>query len=296
MSRASGAPVGRDGLMAIPQGLLKGIDRLDPLPVTAQRLMKALEDEDIGPAKIAEYVQYDAAVASTVLRVANSAAYGGWSKVDSVRDAVVRLGAARLLDIVIGDYLKRLKVSAPMYDLAEDDMWLHSAASSLAVKALQRERPRLRIPETASVAALVHDIGKLVMVRFMNADVKQLLALRDERGIAFVEAERELLGCDHAEVGGAVGRHWGFPEDITDAIEHHHQVPVEHPNLTVDAVIIANLAAKAVGTGLGAECMDIRLDEQVNRRLKLDFAGFSRVCIQTMSWLKELKASYGVKG
>jgi putative nucleotidyltransferase with HDIG domain len=281
--------------MAIPQGLLLGIERLDPLPVTAQRLIKAIDDEEIGPAKIAEYVQYDAAVASTVLRVANSAAYGGWNRVDNVRDAVVRLGAAKLLDIVLGDYLRRLKVHAPLYDLAEDDLWLHSAAASLAVKALQRERPRAGIPETATVAALVHDIGKLVMVRYLKADVKQILALRDERRIAFVEAERELFGCDHAEVGGAMGRHWGFPEDITDAIEHHHQVPVEAPNPTVDAVVIANLAAKAVGTGLGAEGMDLRLDEQVNRRLKLDFAGFSRVCIQTMNWVKELKVSYGVK-
>jgi putative nucleotidyltransferase with HDIG domain len=281
--------------MTIPQGLLQGIDRLDPLPVTAQRLLKAMEDEDVGPAKIAEFVQYDAAVASTVLRIANSAAYGGWNKVDNVRDAVVRLGAAKLLDIVMGDYLKRLKVNAPLYDLAEDDIWLHSAAASLAVKALQKERPRAGIPETASVAALVHDIGKLVMVRFMKADVKQILALRDLRGITFNEAERELFGCDHAEVGGAVARHWAFPDDIADAIEHHHQVPVEHPNPTVDAVIIANLVAKAVGTGLGAEGMDLRLDEHVNRRLKLDFAGFSRVCIVTMNWLKDLKSSYGVK-
>ena len=228
--------------------------------------------------------------------LAYEAASGGWNKVDNVRDAVVRLGASKLLDIVLGDYLKRLKVNAPLYDLAEDDLWLHSAAASLAVKALQRERPRAGIPETASVAALVHDIGKLVMVRFMKADVKQILALRDSRRIAFAEAERELFGCDHAEVGGAIGRQWGFPADITDAIEHHHQVPVQRPSPTVDAVIIANLAAKAIGTGLGAEGMDLRLDEQVNRRLKLDFAGFSRVCIQTMNWLKDLKASYGLKG
>jgi putative nucleotidyltransferase with HDIG domain len=281
--------------MTIPQGLLQGIDRLDPLPVTAQRLLKAIEDEDVGPARIAEYVQYDAAVASTVLKIANSAAYGGWNQVDDLRDAVVRLGAAKLLDIVMGDYLKRLKVSAPLYDLAEDDLWLHSAVASLAVRALQKERPRAGIPETATVAALVHDIGKLVMVRFLKADVKQILALRDERGISFNEAERELFGCDHAEVGGAVGRHWGFPDEITNAIEHHHQVPVTSPNPTVDAVIIGNLAAKAVGTGLGAEGMDLRLDDRVNRRLKLDFAGFARVCIQTMNWMKELKATYGVK-
>ena len=282
--------------MAIPQGLLQGIQRLDPLPVTAQRLMKALDDEEIGPARIAEFVQYDPAVASTVLRVANSAAYGGWNRVDNIRDAVVRLGAARLLDIVIGDYLRKIKANAPLYDLAEDDLWLHSASASLAVKALQKERPRAGIPETASIAALVHDIGKLVMVRFMKADVKQILALRDERGLAFFEAERELFGCDHAEVGGEMARRWGFPDDIAAAIECHHQVPVARPNPTIDAVIIANLVAKALGTGLGAEAMDLRLDEQVNWRLKLDFPGFSRVCIQTMTWFKELKASYGVRG
>jgi putative nucleotidyltransferase with HDIG domain len=281
--------------MAIPDGLLHSIDSLDPLPITAQKLIKALDDENQGPAQLAQVVEFDPAVTSSVLRIANSAAYGGWNKIDTVRDAVVRLGGAKLLDIVLGDYLKRMKVNAPMYDLAEDDLWLHSAAASLAVKALRQERPRAGIPEIANVAALVHDIGKLVMVRYLKADVKQVLRLRDARGISFVEAEREMFNCDHAEVGGAMATKWGFPPEVVGAITYHHQVPVQAPTPTIDAVIIANLAAKAIGTGLGAEGMDLRLDEQVNRRLGIDFAGFSRVCIQTMVWFKDLKASYGVK-
>ena len=163
--------------MAIPDGLLHSIDSLDPLPITAQKLIKALDDENQGPAQLAQVVEFDPAVTSSVLRIANSAAYGGWNKIDTVRDAVVRLGGAKLLDIVLGDYLKRMKVNAPMYDLAEDDLWLHSAAASLAVKALRQERPRAGIPEIANVAALVHDIGKLVMVRYLKADVKQVLRL-----------------------------------------------------------------------------------------------------------------------
>lgn len=281
--------------MAIPQGLLQGIDRLDPLPITVQRLLKVLEDEEVGPAQIAEFVQYDPAVASTVLRLANSAAYGGWTQITTLRDAVVRLGVTKILDIALGDHLRRLKVAAPLYDLAEDDLWLHSAAASLAVKALQREVPRAGIPESASIAALVHDIGKLVMVRYLKADVSSILKRRDERGISFVEAERDLFDTDHAEVGGEMARRWGFPDDIQVAIERHHQVPVVEPSPTLDAVMVANLAAKAIGTGLGAEGMDIRVDDKTHRRLGLDFAGFSRVCIQTMVWLKEVKASYGVK-
>jgi putative nucleotidyltransferase with HDIG domain len=281
--------------MAIPQGLLQGIDRLDPLPITVQRLLKVLEDEEVGPAQIAEFVQYDPAVASSVLRLANSAAYGGWTQITTLRDAVVRLGVTKILDIALGDHLRRLKVAAPLYDLAEDDLWLHSAAASLAVKALQREVPKAGVPESASIAALVHDIGKLVMVRYLKADVSSILKRRDERGISFVEAERDLFDTDHAEVGGEMARRWGFPDDIQVAIERHHQVPVVEPSPTLDAVMVANLAAKAIGTGLGAEGMDIRVDDKTHRRLGLDFAGFSRVCIQTMVWLKEVKASYGVK-
>jgi putative nucleotidyltransferase with HDIG domain len=280
--------------MAIPQGLLHGIERLDPLPITIQRLVKALEDENVGPAQIAEHVQFDPAVAASVLRVANSAAYMGLQSVGSLRDAVVRLGTTKLLDIVLGDYLKRIKVAAPMYDLAEDDLWLHSAAASLAVKALMKEKPRAGVTEMASIAALVHDIGKLVMVRYLKADVKTILKRRDEKGISFVEAERELFECDHAEVGGEMATRWGFPEEVAFAIAHHHDVPVP-ANPTLDAVVVANLVAKAIGTGLGAEGMDLRIDDKAFRRVGLDFAGFSRLCIQTMNWLKDVKAAYNVK-
>lgn len=280
--------------MAIPKDLLTGIERLDPLPVTLQKLLRALENENIGPAQVADYVEYDPAVASGVLRLANSAAFGGLARTDTLRDAVVRLGTTRILDIVLGDYVKRLKVDAPMYDLHEDDLWAHSVAASLAVKALERECRKAAIPKSASIGALVHDIGKLVMVRFLKADLDSILALRDARNITFVEAEREMFGCDHAEVGAEMAARWGFPADVREAIEMHHQVPLVKPSPAVDAVVIANLAAKAIGTGLGAEGMDLAIDEGCHERLGLDFSGFSRVCIQTMIWLREVKASYGV--
>ena len=235
--------------MALTADLLGGIERLDPLPITAQRLVKALDDERIGPAQIADYIEYDPAVASSVLRLANSAAWAGSIPTATVRDAVVRLGTARLLDIVLGDHMRGIKMRAPLYDLAENELWIHSAAASLAVKALQRELPASGIPDYASTAALVHDIGKLVMVRYMKADVSAILALRNEREISFVEAERALFGCDHAEVGAEMARRWGFPAEIVYAIEHHHSSPIERPTPTLDAVVVANLVAKTIGTG-----------------------------------------------
>lgn len=281
--------------MAIPPQLLAGISRLDPLPATLQRLMKALNDEDAGAYVIGEIVQFDHAVVSTLLRVANSAAFGGWVRTESVREAVTRIGKTRVIDLVIGDHIKKLQGSAPMYNLSEEDLWLHSTASSLAVRAIERECPNAGLTESAAIAGLVHDVGKLVMVRYLNADVSALLNLRDERKITFVQAERELFGCDHAEVGGEMARHWGFPPEIQEAIARHHDAPIETSTPVLDAVVVANLAAKSIGAGLGAEGMDMVVDDRCYSRLKLDFAGFSRVCLATLSGLKDVATAYGVK-
>ena len=226
--------------MAIPANLLDGISRLDPLPVTLQRLLKALEDESVGASQIGEIVQFDHAVVASLLRAANSAAFGGWIRTESVRDAVSRLGKTRVIDMILGDHLRKLQVNAPLYDLSEDDLWLHSTAASLAVRAITRECPKAGLTESASIAGLVHDVGKLIMVRYMKADFSAILAVRDHHDITFVEAERELIGCDHAEVGGEVARHWGFPADIQEAIARHHETEAQlHrllPGLRSDAL------------------------------------------------------------
>jgi putative nucleotidyltransferase with HDIG domain len=281
--------------MAIPANLLEGINRLDPLPVTLQRLMKALRDENVGAYQIGEIVQFDHAVVASLLRAANSVAFGGWSRTESVRDAVNRLGKNRVIDLVLGDHVRRLHVDAPLYDLSEEDLWRHSTAASLAVRAITRECPRAALTESAAIAGLVHDVGKLIMVRYMKADFSAIIALRDRQKISFVEAERELLGCDHAEVGGEMARHWGFPADIQEAIARHHETLIEDSTPLLDAVVVGNLVAKALGTGLGAEGLDMRVDERCQTRLKLNFTGFSRVCVQTLFAMQELHEGFGRK-
>jgi putative nucleotidyltransferase with HDIG domain len=271
----------------IPNQILNGIQHLDPLPATARKLSTMLRDEKANVQEIAEVVQYDAAVAANILRVANSPAYAGRYPAERVRDAVIRLGTENLLTIVLGEYLKVFKVSAPLYDLTEDDLYLHSAAASLMIKAMLPEM-RNKVPASASIAALLHDIGKLIMVRYMKEDVSALIALCSEKKIAFVQAEREIFGCDHAEVGGAMARQWGFPQEIISTIEQHHQVVRGGVGLIHDAVMLANYAAKSMGIGLGAEGFNLDLDFAGSReRLGLSIEGFERACAQAAIWIGE---------
>ncbi len=281
--------------MPIPEDLLNSIDRLDPLPITVQKMIPALKSEEVSLGEIARIIEYDQAIASNILKVANSALYARWFQITNLRDAVMRLGTNIILEVVLGHYLKKITTAAPMYDLTEDDLWLHAAVTSLSVGYLMKECPNAGIPPSASIAGLVHDIGKLIMVRYLKADVYSILKHCNEKKITFVEAEKEMFGFDHAEVGAAVAKKWSFPIEVTMAIENHHKNPVPDINPIVDAVVVSNLVAKTVGIGLGAEGMNFAIDGACRRRLGLNFETFCRICAATVVSLNDLKSVYGIK-
>jgi HD-like signal output (HDOD) protein len=113
--------------------------------------------------------------------------------------------------------------------------------------------------------------------------------------MVFVEAERTLFGCDHAEVGGAMARKWNFPEDISVAIEQHHQVSSQHENAMLETVMLANLAAKSICAGLGADGMNLQIDfSSALRCLDMSVESFEQVCAYTYSELAAFKKTFGI--
>jgi putative nucleotidyltransferase with HDIG domain len=275
----------------LPSTLVRGIEQLEPMPVTAQRLVALMQGEEVSLAKIAELVEFDQAIAASVLRLARSWAHAGSRPPDTVRDAVVRLGTVPLLNLVLGEYLVRLRTAAPLYDLGEDDLWAHAAAAQFAVRALMQECPSANLPHVTTTAALLHDIGKLVMSRCLNASVDTIVRHAKEHGVTFVEAEEQLFGINHAAVGAAIAVEWQFPDVVTDAIARHHDADLGASTPVLDAVVIANMVAKNIGVGLGAEGFNLAVDSACVDRLGLDFTRFARVCLQTDTWLQELKAA-----
>jgi putative nucleotidyltransferase with HDIG domain len=290
------AQVSEKRTMGIPGDILDGIDRLEPLPMTVQKLILMLDDEEVDLAEVARIIELDGAITSNVLRLANSAAFGGISYIRKTHNAVVRLGTATLLDILLIGHLRSMRVAAPHYNLSEDDLWLHGAAASLAAKATTKEARRMRIPQVATVASLIHDIGKLIMVRYLKADVPSLYDICHEQNITLVQAERQVLDCDHAEVGGAMARKWSFPEPIIQGIELHHRSPAADGLPILDTVMIANEVAKLVAAGMEVDGTHLHPDIADScRRLSIDGEGFRRICSTTAAWLADLKLRYGIE-
>jgi len=271
--------------------IARGIRELEPLPATARELISLLRRPEASLKPIASLIELDEAVAATVLKAASSASYSGFGRPASVREAIARLGTARLLDLILRSYMIRLQTDIPLYDLGEEDLWAHSAAAELAVEATIAERPGLGLPSLALTAALLHDIGKLVTARHFKASFQEVLDCAATRGCTCIEAERRLFNTDHALVGAAIGREWGFPDLLVDAIARHHAVPLTDSTPVLDAVVVANRVAKTLGVGAGAEGLDFALEAPSAERLGLDHPAFARVCLRTEEWLVALLGS-----
>ncbi len=271
----------------LPLQIADGIRKLEPLPVTATRLMHALRDPDVSLAEVAQIIEYDETVAAEVLRLSATVEFAGRMQAQTIQQAVLRIGAERLLNLVLGQYLQTLQTDGPKASAAEDRLWLHSAATEIAVGALWQENPALTLPPLVSTAALLHDIGKLLMLRYLADDYLEQVTYFDTPSMTRIDMERRVFRTDHAEVGAALARRWRFPSEIVEAIASHHNEGRSGTPL-VDIVMAGNQVAKVVGA---ADSLDPVTPLHVGgciTRLRLPRGGFRRACHVTRRQITDL--------
>jgi len=236
--------------------LIQRARSLEPLPASAAALAGELSKPDWKIEAVVRIIELDPALTGRLLQFANSAASWSVTKIGTVRQATTRLGAGTVLQVAVAVAVqKRLLHSVPEYDIAEGEIWRHSVASAVAVEAL---RPICRVPAApeAFTAALLHDVGKLVLAQELRGEaVAALKCCQVEDGLTLVEAESKILEITHADVGGMVCEHWGLPVGIVQGVTHHHNPlasPVQFASIC-RIVQLADWAAKAAGAGLGGE-------------------------------------------
>jgi HD-like signal output (HDOD) protein len=212
--------------------LVQAAQELEPLPPTAARLANLLSRADWDIHDVEEAIAFDQALTAKLLRLANSALWFRGHAIASVRDAVMRLGSGTVFGLVMGAGVqKRLSRALPQYGLREGELWTHSVAATLAASVLDR-KSRADVPIEAPASALLHDVGKLVMARFLDPDRQHRIEeVRRTEGLTQHEAEVAVMGLDHAELGGVIGIQWQLPERLVTGIVHHHT-----PEATEDAI------------------------------------------------------------
>ena len=222
------------------------IDELPVLPVVAARLLSLLEDPEVGVDQLTDIISQDPALASKVLKVANSAYYGFAAEIATLDHAVAVLGLNMLkslaLSVGVVDNLPKGRKS-PM--LSHDGLWLHSVAVATVIKELASRLPGPAETDHLFVVGLLHDVGKIVLLHFFHEDYQKALEQTQaaEGESPLYLAEREIIGMDHGEVGAMLLKRWKFPPKVVEPIMDHHRHGAEPTGDPKDAALLrlANL-------------------------------------------------------
>lgn len=282
--------------MSLRSEILDKVDTMTAMPAAASRAAQMLEDESAGVEDIAKIVEHDPGLTANLLRLCNSVHYQGRTSTSCARDAIVRLGTRMTLRVLMAKALGPL-TRPPLagYDLPAGQLWEHSVAVGLGVQQLARAL-NLRTESYVFTAGLLHDIGKIVMGTFLDLDVKPIVDLAFEHQVSFEEAERRVLGIDHAEVGAALLEKWNLPTPVVEAVRWHHEPErASGDTLCVDLVHAADTLIIESGIGMGVDGLNYRSNAAVTARLGLNIHIREGVLCAVLSELQDLRELFSAE-
>ena len=233
-------------------------------------VVRLAEDPGASARDITQAVVTDLALSSRALRIANSAYYGLSRQVSTVGEAVLILGARALRDLAIA------AASAPIlhldtsgYGMARGALWKHSIGVAVTAQTLAKRVRGVRQAE-AFTAGLLHDVGKVVLHQHVAAQMQAILAFAELDSLSFVEAEKFVLGFDHAETGAHVAEKWNLPSELCQAIGGHHHGEGASSDAKLAAVVhIANALSAAEGLQAAIAGQEAGPDEEAVEALGL---------------------------
>lgn len=232
------------------------------LPPVAAKVLSLLEDDNIDIRDISKVIEADASLTLKLLRVANSPLYASRTEISSIHQAIITLGLNRLTNIVLGVsiFSKFLMSSQKFAAELMQRFWWHASCTGMVSKSLAVKLNRF-YKENEFIGGLLHDIGKLAMLQY-DARKYYLVVDKVKSGALDIDAEFEVYGVTHPQVGAEIAKLWRLPNELTTIITHHTN-PAESPNFKelVAAVRVADLLCEVWDAGFHEGVRALRLEE-----------------------------------
>lgn len=233
-----------DRRLAVAERLISQTRSLSVAPPVAFQLFMLTRGPDYSCEALVDLVRLDLDLTAQLLRLCNSVIFRGRG-VSSLREAVLRVGngviAEKAMSLTVGRLLSQRKTP---YCPDPNALWRHSLNCALACRYLSKYCDGIRWdPELTFTAGLLHDIGKLVISSAPIADTARIVELSEKHGMSRADAELEVLGADHAEIGGMLLQRWNVPPEIANAVRFHHSPEFDRLGLA-NLIHVANACAK----------------------------------------------------
>jgi HD-like signal output (HDOD) protein len=263
--------------------VLEQIKSIEPLPQVAMRVVQLAGDEEVIPRELVAVIQTDAGITAKVLKLCNSAHFGFRREIATLPEAGNLLGVSTLVNLVLTSCASRYFRSGPSN---ATNRWRESVSNALAasmIAGLADGVDRSR----AYTAGLLMNVGHTVLDRF-ESEKSAALASAMAEGAGRLEAEREVVGIDHAQIGARLAERWGLPELLVDTIRHHHDPADAQVDRRMTSVAhLGEMFTSALEMGEGLERLAYELKGSALGVCGLDRGGFDAIETQLRAELEK---------
>jgi len=227
------------------------LDKLKDIPVFpkgAIEFMKLVQNPDVSIKQIGKFIEKDTALATKILKLANSPYYSRGFKIRTIHQAVSLLGMEIIKNIVISMNIIKMfpiKVGGKSFD--RKLFWNHSTATAYIASYLTT---RFKLYNSGEVytSALLHDVGKILMNQFFPDEYNKVVKLAINENRNYLEIEKEIFGLNHSEFGFEIAKKWSLPLEIQEVIRYHHELDDQIENKVIVSLVgFANLFSKQIG-------------------------------------------------
>ena len=263
--------------------IISGIDTLKPIPPVAAQIMALAEDEYSSMSDIADLIVHDPSITASLLKICNSAYFGLSRQIESVRDAITLLGLDQIIELILlNGTAENFKDEPDGYGLGEGELWHHAVLSAHVAKVLAENTGRTSNKHLIFTAALLKDIGKIIMGRYVAFSYEKINILVHSKGYSFNEAEKEIIGMNHEELGARIGKKWRFGDKLIYMIGNHHMTDETCRNDPETALVyLADIVCMMIGFGTSLDGLAYRFYGEVLDRMNLTEKDLQNVIFDT---------------
>lgn len=242
------------------------------LPNIILKLITEIDDPDSEMKDMQVIINKDPALTAKILKLANSAYYGHTREIDTLSQALVTIGLRALKDLVVAERLLTTFFgdACKGYNLKRGELWSHSISTAIAAE-LIIEHIDHRSAEKYFIAGLLHDIGKILLGRYLGDYITEILLLVKNEKLTFDKAEEAVLGFSHCEIGAELCKKWEFPHFYYEVIKFHHEpaLCMSAYKPLVEIIHIADIFSYRLHNGMGVDNSAYRIKKALMDKINL---------------------------
>jgi putative nucleotidyltransferase with HDIG domain len=202
--------------------LFANANTLPTLPAVVQKIFTSINDPNVGARQLADIVTSDQTLTAKVLKLVNSSFFGLRGKVQNISHAVTMLGFSTLRQLCLGvSIYGQFRGLETPNGFSGQAFWMHSISTAVLARELAKTALKIE-PDICYTIGLVHDVGKLLFIKHHKDLFLEALRKAEKEQIPLYQAEKQVTGADHAEIGNWIFHKWNLPRDSRRAVKAHH--------------------------------------------------------------------------